>query len=291
MAVTRRNKIAVIDTLPNEFRRFTDRDIRWLWHYLTKGPRPILKLHNDNSIQYQTEVEKIRAISRLLRNNDQLINRLINYHSEYVLDSRYLTWIDKSDVRLLLWLHLELNDIQASDLRLKIKKTSECSTEMLYEDIIFSIDTWRIFSVDKIEMLNKMKTDLTQEKTSYPMMKWLDEKNYKQLQWAWEYLVSHQENARIQNPYAQSDYFPAIAVSLDVFAGSYLAKEKFINQMKKAWSQKKYRESVDSKRPVSLSLSKKTRAQLEWLTKTDGIKPAELVSILIEKNYNLRKNK
>jgi len=176
MAVTRRNKIAVIDTLPNEFRRFTDRDIRWLWHYLTKGPRPILKLHNDNSIQYQTEVEKIRAISRLLRNNDQLINRLINYHSEYVLDSRYLTWIDKSDVRLLLWLHLELNDIQASDLRLKIKKTSECSTEMLYEDIIFSIDTWRIFSVDKIEMLNKMKTDLTQEKTSYPMMKWLDEK-------------------------------------------------------------------------------------------------------------------
>ncbi len=61
--------------------------------------------------------------------------------------------------------------------------------------------------------------------------------------------------------------------------------------MKKAWSQKKYRESVDSKRPVSLSLFKKTRAQLEWLTKTDGIKPAELVSILIEKNYNLRKNK
>ena len=68
----------------------------------------------------------------------------------------------------------------------------------------------------------------------------------------------------------------------------YFSRNLFIDKMKRAWSQKKYRNAGKTKQPYHLPLTKHTKARLEKMAKVKGLSETALLDILINSEYQLK---
>ena len=64
-------------------------------------------------------------------------------------------------------------------------------------------------------------------------------------------------------------------------------KELIIDKMKRAWSQQKYRDAGNTKKPYHLPLTKKTKARLEKMAQVQGVSETAMLDILINRFYDL----
>lgn len=149
----------------------------------------------------------------------------------------------------------------------------------------------------KIDFLNQAKMVYLRIMTSRKDTKWLDTNNEDQIYWAVEYLKEH--NALIIPPLFHpsniDDIFDQICASLD-FMDSHLLelaqpyqvsmnKYLFMSRMRKAWSQKKFRDKKDVDAAQDLLLSRTTKKQLMKLSKVYKVSPIEVLSDLIDSAY------
>lgn len=80
------------------------------------------------------------------------------------------------------------------------------------------------------------------------------------------------------------DINPAIGKDAIAEANSPpFSKNEFIDKMKRAWSQKKFRDSGNSVKQYHLPLTVTSKDQLDWMVKTSGYKPTQILAALIDR--------
>lgn len=125
---------------------------------------------------------------------------------------------------------------------------------------------------------------------------WIDIKDEEQLHWALDYLDKTGMLIKPQLFLAENneDIFAQICATLDTIDNYHdinnpyapsLNKKYFISSMRKAWSQKKFRDKKDTDAAQDLLLSRVSKKQLMNLSKSYGINAVEMLSIIIDQAY------
>lgn len=141
---------------------------------------------------------------------------------------------------------------------------------------------------EKLELLNSAQEQWARAKTPDREIKWLDSKNTAQINWAWDYLRDHSKTTKIREPLNSDERYICVLAGIDLLAGSHPAeKQLFMEKMKKAWAQQKYRSSGKAKKPYHLPLTVKANKQLDWLTKQTGKSRSTVLIRLIEEEYKI----
>lgn len=133
--------------------------------------------------------------------------------------------------------------------------------------------------------------------------KWLSENDKDHIKWVKDYLLKTGVcNNIIHDGVSHKDIRSHVLASLDLIdyprsnlaVNSYITftssdrKEIFIDKMKRAWSQQKYRDAGKTKKPYHLPLTKQTHDRLEKMAKIKGLSQTAMLDILINSEYQLR---
>lgn len=150
---------------------------------------------------------------------------------------------------------------------------------------------------EKINFLNQAKMVYIRIMTTRKDTKWLDVGNEDQIYWAVEYLKEHKALIIPPSfhPSSINDIFDQICASLDAM-DSYsnqlhqhyemsINKYLFMSRMRKAWSQKKFRDKKDAESAQDLLLPKATKKKLLELSDNYSISSVEMLTSLIDSAY------
>ena len=129
--------------------------------------------------------------------------------------------------------------------------------------------------------------------TKHEYTSWISNEDNNQLYWAWNYLDKAGVLIKPQLFLAQNneDLFAQICASLDALDNNYDLnysytpspnKKYFISNMRKAWSQKKFRDKTDIDAAQDLLLTKKAKKQLSELSSAYGISSLEMLTDIID---------
>lgn len=276
--------------LPEPMRNFKSRELRWLWWYL----EPKLNYIGERRQQYDdiSNSDRIQMMARAIksvRNPSEFENQIMTCYNDNIVPEEHLQWIDKENHRLLIWILCNFNTPISRQNLQSLVQTPHPSTvfsDNRHKEIITAIDIWEINSEEKINFLLTKKDEWIQHKTPDKLIKWINLKDNDQLVWAWEYLEKHRKNLSIPKPANIMEHHAAVLASLDEMSYGHPSDKKlFMEQMKRTWSQKKFRDSGKAKKPYYLPLTIKTREKLQWLAENSGQKPSEILEQLIQESH------
>lgn len=131
--------------------------------------------------------------------------------------------------------------------------------------------------------------------------KWIDKQDENILDWMYDYLSIRTPTIKIAGPAKEighkkvlillSLYFFDWNQNYTSFQGweNTPSGEKliFIDKIKRAWSQQKYRDAGKTKKPYHLPLTKKTQGRLAKMAKVKGLSETAMLDILINRFYDL----
>jgi hypothetical protein len=116
---------------------------------------------------------------------------------------------------------------------------------------------------------------------------WIDKSNS---EWAWHYLSSCKRPAIptffIPIPTDKLQMREATIAAFDAWNAEDNAKELFIIKMKRAWSQKKHRDSMIGQKAYSIVMSDGIKAKLDFLSQENNYTKNKIVEKLITQEYN-----
>ena len=242
--------------IPKELQPLSSREIRWIWTkiHTEKGkPLPFDELIDIHIIQ-----STVASHLSFQQNPAVMASFYINEIKKTLLPIHHFDWIDKSNPRLLLWLYEMLN-IKSFEF---LESTFQNPDQFL-EAIIYCFDYYHPNKKEAAQYVLTLQSDWMKIFVDDPIGKWLKEDDQDQINWTWSYLLNESRILPHTSISSTSDMRPSILVSLDFFAYEHpYEKESFINRMKKAWSQYKFRNSDKAKKQRSVSMSDKTKMQL-----------------------------
>ncbi|WOD09042.1 hypothetical protein [Marinomonas sp. GJ51-6] len=79
----------------------------------------------------------------------------------------------------------------------------------------------------------------------------------------------------------------AVIATLDL-SDNVDRKALVIDKMKKAWSQKKFREKSSGKKPYSISMTLNTKQKLNAMAEEKGMKINEMIEYLVQNEFKKR---
>lgn len=152
---------------------------------------------------------------------------------------------------------------------------------------------------EKVKVLEKVKSIYDQIRNSDNYSKWLKAGEEHQIQWTRNYL--QELNLYLGIVIDQEDFLlvrDIILTSLDLVkyssglidTGEYIPspeKTLFVDKMKRAWSQQKYRDAGKTKKPYHLPLTKNTKDRLEKMAQVKGLSETAMLDILINRSYEI----
>lgn len=118
---------------------------------------------------------------------------------------------------------------------------------------------------------------------------WIDKKNIHDCKWCYEYMINSNIITESFKPMEQ-DYFWALAAAIDI-ASDANNLELLIIKMKKAFSQRKYREKNHELKTYSIGMNQSTKKKLDELVKSKKMRIHEVIEDLInnEHMYHFKK--
>ena len=133
-------------------------------------------------------------------------------------------------------------------------------------------------------------------RTTHEYTSWIDIRDESQLYWAWNYLdkAGYLIKPQLLLAHNNADVGAQIYASIDSLDNQHdikysysptAMKKYFISNMRKAWSQKKFRDKKDTDAAQDLLLSKTSKKQLISLSKIYGINAVEMLSSIIDEAY------
>lgn len=164
----------------------------------------------------------------------------------------------------------------------------------------------RILSLeDKLGALNEIYTSWQKVLEFDNYTKWLESGDEKKIAWTRNYLRSKGVYMAMNiNPLDNEKVRAVLLASIDIMElhininsqgprprarpEIYHSRNLFIDKMKRAWSQKKYRNAGKTKQPYHLPLTKHTKARLEKMAKVKGLSQTALLDTLINSEYQLK---
>lgn len=162
------------------------------------------------------------------------------------------------------------------------------------------------FSVEKkLGVLNEIYVSWQKALEFDNYTKWLELGDEKKIAWTRNYLRSKGVYMTMNiNPLDTKKVRAVLLASIDLMElhininsqgprprprpDIYFSRNLFIDKMKRAWSQKKYRNAGKTKQPYHLPLTKHTKARLEKMAKVKGLSETALLDILINSEYQLK---
>lgn len=280
--------------------QYKPREQKWIWNYL-KTNRLIYKVLDialpPPTADHMDKFLRLGYLTKVLETLPEDFNFervILPAMKSSLISEDGLKWIEKENYRLLIWAIVHLRPLTLDQYSTKyfddkfpcIGIPASILADNRHEKIINAIDTWQITRVEKMDFLLNKKIEWIKHKTSDKEIKWLDPKDEGQLIWAWEYLTKQRKNLAIPDPTDMREYNAAVLASLDEMSYGYPSDKKlFMEQMKRTWSQKKFRDSGKAKKPYYLPLTIKTREKLQWLAENSGQKPSEILEQLIQESH------
>lgn len=301
--------------LPPELRHFRTRDIEWLENYLRRYNAPLPTFGSETHL-----LSRELSISDVIKGNSSSnpfisVNNVLLAHREELIPSSCLDWVEEENGRLLIWLLdrvlIDLVNPQSNarwttkvinseplPIRPKIRSLDRIPSHERRAEIVRAIDFWGVAGTMKIEWLNEQKNlwgGLQRHDKRY--VKWLqnfDKKSGKehldreQLEWALGYLNNHDKHLLVPHPTSVEETYAIVTALIDWIGHPHphtAEKTVFIETMKKAWSQKKYRDAGKNKKPYHLPLTTDVKKQLDWLVDTTGHRATDILAALIKEEH------
>lgn len=258
-------------------RGFTDRDINWFWNFN--------KLSQHNPYVQSSSILEKRKIVHNLYNNEKdgayFLEIALREKDNYLINESDLKWIKTASERFVIFtinILIKMNNLYAFN----FLQTNDRNY------LIELIDSINVTKDLKLNQINQIKSLWSNLESKDKDIKWINDKNIEQVDWAWGYLKKTNNLVFLPNQPTESlhRYFYVLA-SLDLmgFLKNSDAKELFLNKMKKTWSQKKYRDSDKIKKPHHLPLTKNRHEQLKNLAEYFNKSIPDVLDFVIEKVY------
>lgn len=264
--------------LDNKFPDFTERDINWLQQFL------IIKFGISFGDVDGFYAKKVSISDFISQKNDELVKEIKFNHSERVVKRSCIDWIDENNNRQVLWL---INCGLIFGMQ-PILIYPSWASKKYYDLFILSFDLLNISLKIKEDHLSLKKNEWSTILADKKHSNWLKKGEKGQIEWAWDYLIVHAKNAIAFFTTNPDEYHDAILATFDkmLYLGEHIDTRKvFIDRMKKAWSQKKFRDSGKAKKPYHLPLTEPTKKKLDELAKLNDMKEAAFLEELIKETY------
>ncbi len=156
------------------------------------------------------------------------------------------------------------------------------------------------FVNEKKDFLNQANQFYHDAKIADKDLKWIDTNNPEQLDWICEYLASKHMLILPNTFYPMniSDKLAQIQASLDsLYFTSFMEKPRlnfaertlFLNKIKKAWSQKKFRDKKDDKNALQYLVSNVHIAKLEEIGKKENKAVSKVMEDIIDEYFEKNK--
>lgn len=269
--------------------------------------------------QYHNDIVIIRDKDYLLRRLQQtyldqgLLLVLLNDVKSVLVPEESSNWITK-DLRASLWFYNYYHNYLTSNIHLAHNSLSnhvdylitgiDCSF-MLLNPPIYSNDSEQLHIINnynfgleyKLTVINDIKRLYHSILTERKYTDWIDINDIDQLYWAVDYL--RKAGMLVQNALflAQDnkDMFAQICASLDAIDNFHdmnyqytptANKRFFISNMRKAWSQKKFRDKKDAETAQEYFLTRRHMNKLKKLADEYGLSSKEYLQQMIDKEYN-----
>lgn len=266
--------------LPRQLENFSFREIQCALNFCCR----MGWIHSTllGTISLDQKMNHLVIFLNSLLNKDDIIHQIINNQTNSLIDISYFNWIDKKDKRLIIHLMNALAN------QFKIQITTGFLPN-LYEEFILNIDSIPYDLNTKIIFITNQKNIWNQIKTKDSQLKWLEQNNTVQLNWAWDYLGKFNKKSNaFFIPTENDDLLFSIQAAFDYMSyGNPSDKILFLERMKKTWSQKKFRDSGKAKKPYHLPLTKTTQKQLEQLAELKNCRKEQVIEKLIKIEFEL----
>jgi hypothetical protein len=239
------------------------------------------------------------------------INGMINEFNENQLSTSELIWLSEKNERLCNWAwcfintyidrkntfidYIDPNKLErykAIDLiqHLSIEpiKKDHSNCQQRIEAIKLSFKNGTADKKEQQEII-KLIIKLWENVSKFEIInEWLDTSNPKQINWTWSYLNNEKNRRTFRSwtPIKNEDKAAAIIAAVDV--GMFENQDRtelVLFNMKKAWSQKKFRDKNDGKKVCSMYMDVETKTKLNSLAKLKGLKLNETIEQLIQNEF------
>lgn len=164
---------------------------------------------------------------------------------------------------------------------------SPSSIEERYNCIVSFFDSWRSDPSYKTLFLDNQRNQWGCILRLQRPFKWLDADNEQQCLWAWEQLSKRGIPTQHINFITSKEIYHAVFAAFDAWqAHSFDSKELFLTKINKAWSQKKYRDNLEGKKPLNTYLNEETKHKLDVLSAKNRRKIHEMLEYIIIDAYD-----
>jgi hypothetical protein len=254
-------------------------------------------------IQGYTAAEYCSSINSILEANTRtkndrshLIDKMEQHCEAQILPNNYFEWFKKND-RACCWVWSiirkgqQLNTYMPEAPQLTsllyqqiVSNQHPCSTNERYECVIEFFDRWLQSLSAKVAYLERIKIQWGGMNSSTPPFKWLREDD-EQCRWALEYAVKAGVPTDIFSPIDTKELYHAVIAAFDLWQVPPDSKKLFLQNINKAWSQKKHRGSLKGKKALNTYLNEDTKKKLDELSVLHRRKIHEMLEDLIIDEY------
>jgi len=286
----------------------SERECAFYVDYLLKNIRSA-SLKNLRGNSPTERVNKLNEeLDNLIKKNrapQNFSNQMRSAFKSTQLPSSYFRWLDKKDERLCNWAwcylkgktkttetDLEKDVIKESELLLLAEKAFNIERENAADrqgDILTAFYDGEADAQQQQDILDHLKSKWQDIRTNEGITHWFEENNPSQWAWAWSYLqnITQRPLEPAWIPSKDSEKKAAVIATIDL-SDNVDRKALIIDKMKKAWSQKKFREKSSGKKPYSISMTLNTKQKLNALAEEKGMKINDMVEYLVKNEYQKR---
>lgn len=296
----------MIKTTPEALDAASERECAFYADYLLKTIRgSSLKNLRGNSLaerlkKLNEELEVLISKNRAPKN---FATQMRAAFKATQLPPSYFRWIDKKDDRLCNWAWCYLRSrtqttepIQTTNgsnpfliLSEKAFNIERDNTADRYIDILNAFYDGEADSEQQQHLLDLLKAEWQNIRFDETIVNWLELNTPSQWTWAWSYLqnITQRPLELAWIPHSDAEKKAAVIATIDL-SDNVDRKALIIDKMKKAWSQKKFREKSSGKKPYSISMTLNTKQKLNALAEDKNMKINEMIEYLVRSEYNKR---
>ncbi|HCG6308263.1 TPA: hypothetical protein NJ316_002927 [Vibrio parahaemolyticus] len=214
-----------------------------------------------------------------LRKNSEGFDRAAWYRDQRIENQTYTTTIQEIDSIL---------DVHIDGLAHTAFKKMSNNMAARKSDIIKCFKTSELSLSHQLKLIDTLLSTWERLSEDTRVSKWLESDQHTKSDWLWDYLKEtgyrlHRGVWRVSN---ERDKRAAIIAMFDILDDNPDRKSLLIGKMKRAWSQKKFRDKSNGKRPYSVSMTDRTKERLTWLVEKDDSNISDVIKRLIDEKYD-----
>ncbi|MCG9748246.1 hypothetical protein [Shewanella sp. Isolate8] len=278
----------------------SDRLCNYIYGYLNNQNNQVLLHTNARSVSERRKeiIQSLEDWNAPINQKEVYIDNILTSADQRLLNDDDLKWIDPKNERLcyFVWCVLRMSNpyeestlpgqptyiYEALNLNSKPTNTAE-----RYQAIINFFDCWDVEIHRKSNLNNMLKDKWAEILSKSDKFTWLNDDN---CEWAMDYLRKANRLHQFVSPINSTETCGAVIASVDSWNAPIDTNLLFLMKLKKAWSQKKHRDSLNGRKHYNIAMSTEIKSQLDSLAKHHNKKINETIEWLISKEFKTIEN-